>query len=210
MPCPQCFVGHCRTHPLQDHGKRKDGLLSQVKTLNSLQSTFVKDKLAKMQSKFGVHGTSDKDLAGHRRELEQDRRRAERKPQKSLTKEQREIAATALNGNTLLIMQKMLPENEDTEARRKRRKKKQLKKEKKRAKKEKKHKKKKARAHAKTSPSPSHDEQSAIEATAMDDRSGAEVDSIGVGKLVGKKWRRTDEDYEVSSDSESSSDSDGE
>jgi hypothetical protein len=51
MQCPQCFVGLCRQHLLQDSGKRSQGILDQVLNNKYVSSLLSKGKYLVDQEK---------------------------------------------------------------------------------------------------------------------------------------------------------------
>jgi hypothetical protein len=52
--CPQCFNGHCKKHPMQDHGKRQKALEKQgsrnADLLKKLYEKHVGTELNKMEA----------------------------------------------------------------------------------------------------------------------------------------------------------------
>jgi len=104
MTCPQCFVGLCKKHLLQDSGKRSKDLLDQKKKLDSIHSKIINEKLAELQGAFGSSGTSDREQATYREAQEKERLKAEKRPSKVLKGDAAMFAASGMNGSTMQIM----------------------------------------------------------------------------------------------------------
>jgi len=131
--CPQCFVGHCKVHPLQDSGKRKQGLKDQEKKLNSLHDKLIQNRLNALQGAFGNSGTSEKELSSYRETMIEERERAEKRPRNTLSGEAAQLAASGMNGTTMQLM--MGIDDDDTDDDKRKKKKKEKKRSKKKEKK---------------------------------------------------------------------------
>lgn len=199
--CPQCFVGLCKRHPLQDSGQRRSNLLAQEKTLNKLHSSLVKEQLSRLQSKFGNAGTSRSDLQSYKDEMGQQRRKAEARPEKEMTKEERRLAGTALNGHTLHIMSR---DSVDEDERQVRREKKARKKEKKREKKARKKEKKARKKDKQRKKSRSRTPPRSGAAEEGSDEEEPELDPEAGERLTGTKRPRSGRSDSTSSDSSDS------
>ena len=73
--CPECFVGHCKKHPLQDSGRRKATLLDQQKSINSKNLKLIQDRLREHQAAFGSSGTTDREQSAYREQQMRERAR---------------------------------------------------------------------------------------------------------------------------------------
>jgi len=102
--CPQCFVGLCQKHRLQDSGKRTKDLMEQKQKLNEMNSKLITDKLLQLQGAFGSSGTSDREQQAYRERLASERAKAEARPRQELRGDARSLAASGMNGSTMKIM----------------------------------------------------------------------------------------------------------
>jgi len=111
--CPQCFVGHCKKHPLQDSGKRKQIIMDQEKKLGSIYDKMIQDKLREAAGAFGSSGTTDREQAAYRERMMSERDRAEKRPRKELKGGAAELAASGINGTTMQVMMGIGSDSDD-------------------------------------------------------------------------------------------------
>ena len=156
--CPRCFVGQCKTHPLQDHGQRTKQLTSGYKSsMQRMYDNLVNPTLKQLRDDAAQ--PSEQATRAYRERQEAEREKAGKRKRSKLSDEHARMAAeTGLSGHVLAAMFKKGDGNDgssgsdassseadgdDADARAaKKARKKELKKERKREKKEKKARKK--------------------------------------------------------------------
>jgi hypothetical protein len=109
--CGQCFVGHCKRHPLQDHGARERAIRAKVPNqAENLKKAY--DALMKKQAGSAMEpgGSSHAEQQAYRDQQERDRAKAEKRSNK-LTKEQQDKAKDMRLGGHLIGM--MLDSDDD-------------------------------------------------------------------------------------------------
>ena len=111
--CPQCFVGLCKKHPLQDSGKRTASLMEQQKSINSKNLKLIQDRLREHEAAFGSTGTTDREQSTYREQQMRERARAAKRPRAAMSKNAGQLASGALNGSTLQLMMAQSDDEDD-------------------------------------------------------------------------------------------------
>ena len=107
--CPQCFVGLCKKHPLQDSGKRTASLMEQQKSINSKNLKLIREH----EAAFGSTGTTDSEQSTYREQQMRERARAAKRPRAAMSKNAGQLASGALNGSTLQLMMAQSDDEDD-------------------------------------------------------------------------------------------------
>ena len=120
--CPQCFVGLCKKHPMQDHGARTAGLQAAIGDKTALLKKMYDQMVGKELDKFAAFEEDASDKAkykevfcactnippwtnhvGHQK-MEQKRIKAASKKRKRMSADQDAISRSGLNSQAMMAI----------------------------------------------------------------------------------------------------------
>jgi len=150
--CPHCWVGQCKTHSLQDNGRREKSLVSKLVdkkgTISRMYEAFFGQQIKRLQADAVLERV---DQSNYLKESERDRKEASKKKSKMAKTTQQVALSSALNGSVLSLMNRNEEDDDENHNEIEHKKSKKSKKTKERSQKEKKHKRKSRKEHKRRS-----------------------------------------------------------